>query len=222
MNEPDFLARILFFDDREPRSAAGNMAVDETLLRAARQPVLRVYRWARPAVSFGYFEKWAPVRAAWPEREMVRRWTGGGVVAHGEDWTYSLLVPRGFPQAEMEAGECYRRVHEILARALAGHGIGASCFPENEAKISAACFQNPVRHDVSLAGKKIAGAAQRRTRFGLLHQGSVQGVALPEGFGASLAAALARETEPWAMDGFSEALDLAQAKYASRDWLEKY
>src|SRR2546423_1117404 len=36
------------------------------------------------------------------------------------------------------------------------------------------CFANPVRADVLLDGRKIAGAAQRRTTRGLLHQGSIQ------------------------------------------------
>jgi lipoate-protein ligase A len=38
------------------------------------------------------------------------------------------------------------------------------------------CFVNPVEHDlVDGAGRKIAGAGQRRTKHGLLHQGSVAG-----------------------------------------------
>ena len=36
------------------------------------------------------------------------------------------------------------------------------------------CFENPVEFDVmDAAGEKIAGAAQRRGKLGLLHQGSV-------------------------------------------------
>ena len=73
--------------DPEPHDAALNMALDEVLLRRAAGPLLRVYRWARPAVSFGYFGKVADAEAAWPGREMVRRWTGGGIVPHGADVT---------------------------------------------------------------------------------------------------------------------------------------
>ena len=35
--------------DPEPHGAALNMAIDEALLRTATEPLLRIYRWARPA-----------------------------------------------------------------------------------------------------------------------------------------------------------------------------
>jgi hypothetical protein len=43
------------------------------------------------------------------------------------------------------------------------------------------CFANPVRADVMTDGRKIAGAAQRRTRRGLLQQRSIQGIELENG-----------------------------------------
>src|SRR5207249_1341892 len=52
------------------------------------------------------------------------------------------------------------------------------------------CFANPVRADVMIDGRKIAGAAQRRTRRGLLQQGSIQGVDLANGLAECFAHAL--------------------------------
>jgi len=40
------------------------------------------------------------------------------------------------------------------------------------------CFANPVPADVMMDGRKIAGAAQRRARRGLLQQGSIQGITM--------------------------------------------
>src|SRR5580698_7976 len=80
--------------DPEPRTAPLNMAMDEIILKKTSAPVLRIYRWLRPAVSFGCFEKFFTVEKMHPGRELVRRWTGGGVVLHGDDLTYSLMVPR--------------------------------------------------------------------------------------------------------------------------------
>src|ERR1700689_396612 len=80
-----WLPELSFFDDAEPHSAALNMAIDEALLAIISRPVLRIYRWSRAAVSFGCFERWLPVQAAHPAREPVRRWTGGGIVLHGDD-----------------------------------------------------------------------------------------------------------------------------------------
>jgi lipoate-protein ligase A len=214
--------QLEFFDDRVPHSAALNMAVDETLLRVVSGPALRAYRWSRPAVSFGYFDKWESVRAVWPDREPVRRWTGGGVVPHGEDWTYSLLIPRRHVWAKTDASESYRLIHEAISGVLRARGIHASAYEKTAEKTSRDCFQNPVRHDIELCGKKIAGAAQRRTRFGLLHQGSVCGVMLPKTFGTSLATALATHVKAWTSDLSEQASELARSKYAAREWLEKF
>ena len=140
------------------------MAIDEALLDAIDGPVLRVYRWARPAVSFGYFERWKPVQAAHPDREAVRRWTGGGVVLHGDDFTYSLLLPPGgVPIMEGAAGS-YKIIHHALCQALQDIKINAEPAPTSAEKLSQACFENPVRYDVLVDGRKVAGAAQRRAR----------------------------------------------------------
>ncbi len=83
--------------DEEPHGAALNMAIDEVLLRHAQMPLLRVYAWTQPALSFGYFGRVAEIVPDSSARETVRRWTGGGIVRHGSDLTYSVIVPRGHP-----------------------------------------------------------------------------------------------------------------------------
>ena len=77
---------------------AFNMALDEALLHAAPrlgQPVLRFYGWTEPAASFGYFQKHAEIERMTLLRPLVRRPTGGGLVPHDADWTYSLVFPPG-------------------------------------------------------------------------------------------------------------------------------
>jgi len=231
----------MFFDSLElvfdpaapPFHAAMNMAVDEVLLIHAERPILRVYEWACPAVTFGYFERWETVSGNNPQQrwELVRRWTGGGVVEHGADWTYSVIVPRGHPFARLTAGESYRLLHECLVTALRR----AECNAENaESRItlaptaaekgSNACFENPARHDVLADGRKIAGAAQRRSRFGLLHQGSVQNVSVPGGFAGKLAAGMAGAVAQRALSAAErrEAEALAAAKYATAEWNRRF
>ncbi|MES2571853.1 MAG: hypothetical protein V4710_17595 [Verrucomicrobiota bacterium] len=161
--------------DPEPHPAPLNMAVDEMLLRSASVPCLRVYRWKRPSVSFGYFSRHAEVAREWPGRDLVRRWTGGGVVPHGEDVTYTLVLPLDCPLVGMGAPELYRLIHERIATVL---GEGGTLAGSAAARVSDACFENPAMHDVLYGGRKVAGAAQRRTRSGLLHQGTVVRVVL--------------------------------------------
>ena len=68
-------------------------------------------------------------RRAAAEREMVRRWTGGGLVEHGDDLTYTLIVPRDADFFRHGALESYRLIHERIALWLSGSGIAASVAP---------------------------------------------------------------------------------------------
>jgi lipoate-protein ligase A len=210
--------RLDFYLDDTPRTGTLNMAIDETLARSTDQPALRVYRWAQPSVSFGYFGCHREVASRWPGREFVRRWTGGGEVPHGEDFTYTLAVPRAHAFSRTGVRESYRVLHTLLAALIPGAALA-----EQEEGEAAACFAHPVFADVLLAGRKIAGAAQRRGSFGLLHQGSVQVVTLTADFGAHLAAAFAAEiraaTFPPAL--LADAERLAAEKYRTPAWLER-
>ncbi len=85
-------------------SPARNMAVDEALLREVRAPVLRLYEWSVPAVSLGYFQ---PAALA-GDRPFVRRYTGGGLVDHAHDLTYTLVLPRAHPWMELAMPDSYR------------------------------------------------------------------------------------------------------------------
>jgi lipoate-protein ligase A len=82
---------INLFPDETERSGPEQMALDEALLEYAERPMLRSYRWAGQAVSFGYSQSLAAVRERIPPLPSVRRWTGGGIVEHGGDWTFSAL-----------------------------------------------------------------------------------------------------------------------------------
>jgi lipoate-protein ligase A len=149
-----------------------NMAADEALLRLVELPVLRLYRWAEPdAISIGYFEKAADVPAG---RPFVRRYTGGGLVDHSHDLTYTLALPKSHPLTQAGTGPSYQAIHRAVAEALARHGFDVHLTPVNDPTDHPACFQKAVRFDVvDGRGRKLAGAAQRRTREGCLHQGSI-------------------------------------------------
>lgn len=215
--------RLSLLDDPTPRPAAINMALDEALLLAAEGPVLRLYRWSEPAVSFGYFGSLAETRALFPGRPLVRRWTGGGIVDHAADWTYSLILPASAPAARLTTAESYRLIHGALAAALQDAGLPARLAEEPASRAGGPCFQRPVVSDVMLDGQKIAGAAQRRTRHGLLHEGSVQGIVLPREFGTQLAARLSDKRQPAALSDaiLSRAEALTAEKYGTPAWLHR-
>jgi lipoate-protein ligase A len=238
--------------------AAENMATDFLLLQrypAAAHARFRHYGWHRPAFTFGYSQKIAWVRTQLPPDEtfdLCRRPTGGGVVDHREDWTYALVIPRGHPLEAARATESYRAVHTALVEALVAQGVPAELKknsdlvervdPATAGKPDAletvpgpgVCFQRPELYDVVQAatGEKIAGAAQKRNKHGLLFQGSIWRPAVGAGvdadwdrfaadFAARLAAALALGAEPTPWPDFNEdEVSGLTERYASPEWLE--
>ncbi|HEX8897859.1 MAG TPA: hypothetical protein VF751_04115 [Chthoniobacterales bacterium] len=217
------LGALHVYVDPEPKAAALNMAIDEALLADASVPVLRFYRWRQPSLSFGYFGRYAEVAAESGHREIVRRWTGGGIVPHGDDLTYSVIIPAPHALFERSSPEIYHVIHEAIQRALNANGIAAYLVSEPAPKISEACFANAVRADVMSAGRKIAGAAHRRTRAGLLHQGSIQQRDLPDRFRTDLARILCERNEGKALppEVIERAGQIAEAKYGTAGWLKR-
>ncbi|MEI8089110.1 MAG: lipoate--protein ligase family protein [Opitutaceae bacterium] len=230
--------------------AAENMATDFLLLQRyprAEAARFRHYGWRGPAWTFGYSQKITFVRTQLPAEanpnEVCRRVTGGGVVDHREDWTYALVIPRGFAFEELRAIESYRRVHECLATALNAQGVPAVVKTHCEAPAdgelacgpAGVCFQRAELYDVvhGETGEKIAGAAQKRNKRGLLFQGSlwrpalgVSGVKIDwDLFGAAFIAALATQLDasadekPWPEFNEDELSGLIE-QYRSSEWVE--
>ena len=163
--------------DSNRGSAAFNMALDEALLEAMprlQQPVLRFYGWTEPAASFGYFQKFAEIETTTLLRPLVRRPTGGGLVPHDADWTYSTAFPTNHEWYSVAAIESYRRIHALIQAAFAEMKIPAELAPCCRKSAPGQCFIGHEKFDLLWQGKKIAGAAQRRSKQGLLIQGSVQ------------------------------------------------
>lgn len=164
---------------REERPAEGgwNMAYDAALLDGALargEVILRLYRWARPTLSLGYFQKARPAELPLALRELdrVRRLSGGGAILHHHEWTYSCVVPPGHPLARESVG-LYEVVHGTLIAALERRGVTArlrgSALEENPFL----CFLRGDPRDIVVQGKKVTGSAQRRRRGAILQHGSV-------------------------------------------------
>lgn len=196
------LSTLFCLPDNAP-DAATNMAVDLSMLRTLPDHpdavgFFRAYGWGKAAFTFGQAQRWRDIEAHMPETgagngsrpARIRRPTGGGIVDHRRDWTYALALPaRGESGAEKPA-DLYARVHRLLAHALAEIGVRSrmvECPPPGEcpsdpvSPVSAVdnrpgiCFRDPVPGDLLEAdsGAKVAGAAMKRSREGILLQGSV-------------------------------------------------
>lgn len=212
------LPLLHLWSDPVPRDGPENMAVDEWLAETCELPVLRSYHWTPGWGSCGYFVKTEDL----PESGLrwVRRWTGGGIVDHRADWTYTLFVPRGFALAEARGAESYRVIHSAVVAALASDGFPARMAGPSAPAAGGECFIQPVEHDVlDPDGRKIAGAGQRRTVRGLLHQGSV---AVPNSHEVSLARELSKSVEAKVFHPDPAWISgKIAARYAAEEWVRR-
>lgn len=185
-------------------SAAYNMAVDEVMLdtcrrdagrkneygrdagrvdagqRAAAMMVLRIYSWRPSAVSIGYGQE--AEKEIDPDLcdrygiEMVRRITGGRVVLHDQELTYSLVAPESHPALGGRSGVMLRAVSEALVETLKHFGIPADQATEGRCGSGGnydVCFTATGRYEITAGGRKLAGSAQRRSRGVVLQHGSL-------------------------------------------------
>ena len=171
---------------RGKRSAEKNMKFDSDLLsklEAYQTLILHLYDWERESITYGHFiqpEKWLNLDEIQKRNiEIAKRPTGGGIVFHACDLAFSVFVPRNHPAFSLNTLENYafvnNRVIEVVKRFL---GQEALCLlPQEPLAHNVAskhfCMAKPTKYDVMLEGKKVAGAAQRRTRAGFCHQGSI-------------------------------------------------
>jgi lipoyl(octanoyl) transferase len=217
------LRRLHLWLDEEPRSGPENMAWDEALLDQSTSPVLRYYRWSGDWASVGIrFDLDALPTEIGKHYSVVKRITGGGIVYHDVDATFTVIVPQGDELGSLGTRHVYEWIHGALARNLdATNKQSHRLVGENESVEGDACFQAPVLHDVKDAtGAKIAGGAQRRSRTGFMHQGSMITTGVPLHFWQQLAAELAEEVIPWRPDASlaSHAGQIAAQRYNQPEW----
>lgn len=154
-----------------------NMEVDAVLLEKAGalgKPLLRLYGWLQPAATFGFFQKEEDVAKLTNLKPLVRRPTGGGLVPHVNDFTYTVVFPNNHYWYKYRATESYKQIHTLLLKAFEQLNIKTELAPQTYRPTRGQCFIGHEQYDLLLNGMKIAGAAQRRTKSGLLIQGSIQ------------------------------------------------
>ena len=167
----------------EPASGAMNMALDVALLTSAADvegmPTLRIYRWARPTLSLGYFQRANDREGhqASRECELIRRPSGGGAILHHHELTYSLALPATIAKTR-PATQWYFDVHHALIASIGELTGDEAVLCNDPPKLPASqepflCFQRRASGDVLLNEHKIAGSAQRRGRDAILQHGSV-------------------------------------------------
>lgn len=168
--------------DEVPLSGTLNMAVDDYLfysLRDTPHSCLRFYQWKKPTVSLGYSQninKVVDMNFCQKNGiDIVRRITGGKLVLHHREVTYSLC------SSDSEAftatlSESYRLISRALMRGLEKMGLEpylACTSPSFYTRGNLPCFSYPARDEVEVEGKKIVGSAQKRAGTRFIQHGSI-------------------------------------------------
>jgi len=166
-------------------SAGENMRIDAELLENLDQhtlPILHFYDWQGDCATYGYFvdpSDFLNLEAA-SERglNLAKRPTGGGIVFHIWDLAFSILIPAGHEHFSENTLENYAFVNNgVLAAVSSFLEKKPELIPVDaeplDASCSRFCMAQPTKYDVVLQGRKIAGASQRKTKKGFLHQGTI-------------------------------------------------
>jgi len=178
--------------DTGRRSAAANMELDTALLsdlKDEREAILHLYDWEQDAATYGHFidpSSFINMEGVRKHQlDLAKRPTGGGIVFHNCDLAFSVLIPSTSEWFSSNPLDNYAFVNSRVVWAI-GEMIStpAILLPEEQPPLDEHCrrfcMAKPTKYDVMINGKKIGGAAQRKTRHGFLHQGSIALGLLPD------------------------------------------
>lgn len=164
----------------QPSDGAGNMALDEALMRRAARTgdaVFRVYSWSSPTLSLGRNQRASGCYDAVAARELgvafVRRPTGGRALLHHREVTYSATLPLGERDAARSA---YDFINDVLLAALSRLGVAAGRPTGGSMTMEPGlrpCFDVPAEHEIAVGGRKLVGSAQWKRGGALLQHGSI-------------------------------------------------
>jgi lipoate-protein ligase A len=177
-------------------SAVANMQIDAELLEKAHErsvPVLHFYEWEGDCATYGYFtEPSEYLNLEGVDRrglKLARRPTGGGIVFHVWDMAFSAVVPASRPEFSLNTLENYKLINRAVLGAIqefirehSSLDLTREDFAGMDRSCQHFCMAKPTKYDVILEGRKVAGAAQRKTKGGFLHQGTISLVMPPDDY----------------------------------------
>lgn len=155
-------------------------------------PILHLYDWQGDSATYGCFIE----PSAFLNMEHVqtmnlflaKRPTGGGIVFHISDFAFSVLIPANHPKFSINTLDNYALINQAVISTI--QKIQKTMNPELlpveapplDKHCQTFCMAKPTKYDVIVQNKKIGGASQRRTKFGLLHQGTISIALLPNDY----------------------------------------
>lgn len=162
----------------QKNSAKLNMATDEALSLCFEEndlPILRLYTWEK-SFTLGVGQKISDYENLEEYKQnFAKRITGGGVLFHGHDLSYSLIVPPNYLE-NLSVKESYEKICSFLLEFYKSLGLLAQYVKDDETlqlSKSSFCQVGFEAYDIVANGLKIGGNAQRRTKKFIFQHGSI-------------------------------------------------
>lgn len=160
-------------------SAQQNMAIDKTLIHTFNttlQPIFRLYTWEK-SFTVGVSQDCEEYSNLYPtyHHNCAKRMTGGGVLFHGHDLSYSLIVPTSYLEGLSVKGS-YEVICSFLLNFYNSLNLQASFAKDIEAitlSKSQFCQVGFEAYDIIVNGLKIGGNAQKRSKKFIFQHGSI-------------------------------------------------
>lgn len=160
-----------------------NMAYDEALFtsyKRCRRPILRIYGWKPASFSLGYFQDASATfdieKLRTDNISMVRRITGGGIIFHDNEITYSIICSDSDLGTNGRVKESYRVICSFIFNFYKKLTLKPRYAIDSALSIRrncSFCFSSFEDYDIVIDSKKMGGNAQRRKKDVILQHGSI-------------------------------------------------
>ncbi len=164
-----------------PLDVFEQMAADEYFCQVMpRKYLLRFFNWSKQGITFGFSQKKSEVQSKISADDLLiditRRPTGGGIVFHKTDLTFSFIF---YNPGEFNPYSIYEKLHRAAFESFSKENIRLEILNSktDDYKVSGPamdCFSKPVEKDLLISGRKVLGGALRKFSDYMLYQASFQ------------------------------------------------
>lgn len=154
---------VKFSPESKSLTAQQNMEQDYRQLcelSSISNPTLHFHQWRKESVTYGYFtspEKWVNVQSIEKlEWDIARRPTGGGIIFHGYDLSFAIIIPAHYSGFSINTLENYTYINSKVAQAItAATGLKLNYFPCSCKRLPTFCMAQPTPFDLMIDGKRL-------------------------------------------------------------------
>lgn len=156
-----------------------NMATDEALLKNFlynNTIIFRLYTWEEDSLTIGVSQDLSSYNLLDKYKDTyAKRITGGGILYHGHDLSYSLVIPTELLK-DYSIKQSYEKICSFILTFYRKLGLD-TCYAKDSKDIelskSEYCQVGYEAYDILVNGQKIGGNAQRRTKKAIFQHGSI-------------------------------------------------